>query len=401
MDNKVRSKDRRVLPRPPRIALMLDLEWPFKRHADLFAGTQRYANEHGWRSIVDEFVDDRPASSYDGVIARATRRLARWADHTGVPVINVWYSSPVRSALPGVFPDFQNIGRLRAEHLLDRGLRHFAALVREDRGEKVEAVAFGAAVTDAGFDCVTGRVPAHPARSRSTWKRTVRRIETCIRQWRLPIGVFAGNEVTGRMVIQVAADLGWRVPEDIAIVAGYNEQALCEHPRPSLSSVELNYERIGYEAARLLDERMGRPKRKKGRQTQPPEILIKPKGMVVRESSDFLSIDDADVAKALAFIIANIGRALSPDDIARHLSMEPRTLQRRFNRILGRPIAAEVRRMRIERAKRELAYNDRSLSAIARDVGFGHRRRMYEVFVRELGVTPSAYRKERKIQFGV
>jgi LacI family transcriptional regulator len=42
---------------------------------------------------------------------------------------------------------------------------------------------------------------------------------------------------------------GWRVPHDVAIIAGMNEESLCEHPRPSLTSVELGYDRIGYEAA--------------------------------------------------------------------------------------------------------------------------------------------------------
>ena len=51
----------------------------------------------------------------------------------------------------------------------------------------------------------------------------------------------------------------------------------------------------------------------------------------------------------------------------------------------------------IERAKRELTQSNRSLGQIARDVGFGEAMRMYEVFRRELGVTPSQYRKERKI----
>jgi hypothetical protein len=37
---------------------MLDLEWPYKRHAGVFAGTQRYAEEQGWKSIVDEYAYD-------------------------------------------------------------------------------------------------------------------------------------------------------------------------------------------------------------------------------------------------------------------------------------------------------------------------------------------------------
>ncbi len=46
------------MSKPIRIALMLDLEWPYKRHVGIFTGTQRYAQEHGWESTVDEYADD-------------------------------------------------------------------------------------------------------------------------------------------------------------------------------------------------------------------------------------------------------------------------------------------------------------------------------------------------------
>src|SRR4051812_17633509 len=46
---------------------------------------------------------------------------------------------------------------------------------------------------------------------------------------------------------------------------------------------------------------------------------------------------------------------------------ETRTLQNYFRKTTQRPIATEIRRVRIERAKRELAQSDRTLDAIARD----------------------------------
>jgi AraC-like DNA-binding protein len=52
--------------------------------------------------------------------------------------------------------------------------------------------------------------------------------------------------------------------------------------------------------------------------------------------------------------------------------------------------------VRIERAKRELTQSDSSIAAISANVGFGPTMRMYQVFVRELGVTPSDYRKQRQ-----
>ena len=45
-----------LVPRTRRVALMLDLKWPLKRHSLIFAGTQRYADEQGWESIIDEYA---------------------------------------------------------------------------------------------------------------------------------------------------------------------------------------------------------------------------------------------------------------------------------------------------------------------------------------------------------
>ena len=80
-----------------------------------------------------------------------------------------------------------------------------------------------------------------------------------------------------------------------------------------------------------------------------------------------------------------------PSDLAA-VASSPRTLQRRFVAQLGRPPAAEVRRLRIAIAKRLLTEVDRSVKDIAREVGFGTPKRLHEVFHREVGMSPTQYR---------
>jgi LacI family transcriptional regulator len=393
------------MPKPRRVAIELELEWPYKRHAALFAGTQQYAREHGWDSIIDDFVAENlprrrtKAVLYDGVIARATEKLATRTAGLGIPLVNVWFNSPVRDQLPGVFSDYAASGRLRAEHLLARGLRRFAVVVREDRGRKLEAAAFRAAVEEAGFACVTAKIPLHSARTHAVWLKTQQRIDARMGEWQLPIGVSVNDEASGRTIVQMCAQRGWRVPQDVAIIAGSNEEVLCENPRPSLSSTELGYQRIGYEAARLLDKLMDDTERvrteKKG--TKPQHILLPPRGIVIRESTDFYAVDDETIAAALLFIAEKSHKSIGPSDVARAVNLEPRTLRRRFAQVLGRTVVSEICRVRVERAKRELVQSDRSLAAIARDVGFETRRQMCEVFCRELGVTPREYRKRRQV----
>lgn len=386
---------------PRRVAIMLDLRWPYKRHSEVFAGVQRYAVERGWVSVIDEFADDTlrraagGAGRYDGVLARATPLLARRAARLGVPVVNVWPSSPARHLLPGVFPDSSATGRLVAEHLLARGFRTFAALTSpENADNELEVAEFTRLVREAGFGCASTLVPQHPDRDVAHWRKTERRIVRAMGEWTPPIGVYVGQELYGRLVVQLCHQRGWRIPDDVALVAGKNEATLCEHPRPSLTSVEIGYDRIGYAAAELLDRLMA------GHEPPTAPLRLPPHGLVVRESTDFFAVGNELVAAALAYISANSHRRIGPDDVARAVGAETRTLQNHFRAAIRRPIAAEVRRVRIERARRELAQGRRPLAVIARDAGFGTVQRLYEVFRRELGVSPGEYRKQRQLRNG-
>lgn len=387
--------------RARRIAIMLDLQWPYKRHSAIFAGTQQYAEEQGWHCIVDEFVHDSITARhsktplYDGVIARANQALQRISSRRKLPVVNVWASSPVHSRLPGAFPDYHSVGRVCAEHLLTRGFHSFATLTApKTRWQELVLDAFIGIVGEAGFPCEQGRIPQNPWRDLASWRRTEQMVQKCVDGWTPPIGVYASHEGVGRLIVQACHRRGLRVPADVAVIAGQNEETLCEHPRPSLTSVEMGFERIGYEAARLLHDLMD------GKKAPKQPIVLPPQGLVIRESTDFISVDNDLVSAALAFISANSHREIGQDDVSKAVGAETRTLQNRFRKHLGRPIVTEIRRVRIERAKRELVQSKRSMAEIARDVGFGHPMRMYEVFRRELGVTPSEYRKQRQLEVG-
>ena len=384
---------------PRRVALMLDLDWPFKRHTEIFAGIQRFAEQQGWVSIIDEFAHDtlrrKPNDSdrYDGVVARANHLLARRAAALGVPVVNVWPSSPARHLLPGVFPDSTATGRLLAEHLLAQGYRTFATLTSpKNFDNELEVREFARLIRQGGFVCKSAYIPQDPYRGVTSWRKTERLIARAMDEWKPPVGVYVGQEVCGRLVVQLSHRRGWRIPDDVAVVAGKNQEALCEQPHPSLTSVEIGYGRIGYAAAELLARLMD------GEVPPAEPIRLSPQGLVVRESTDFFAVDNESVAAALTFIAAHAHRHIGPNDVAQAVGTETRTLQNYFQKTLKRPIATEIRRVRIERAKRELAHGDRALDVIAREVGFGNIQRLYEVFRRELGMSPGEYRRQRQSQ---
>ena len=74
-----------------------------------------------------------------------------------------------------------------------------------------------------------------------------------------------------------------------------------------------------------------------------------------------------------------------------------RTLERRLLAAIGRGIAVEMIRLRLNRAKRRLAEGKVPLKTVARETGFRSASHFSRVFTQHLGITPPGYGKEHRI----
>ena len=375
-----------------RIGIMLELMWPYRRHLDVFAGTQRFAGEQpDWECEIDEFYADQPRraplSNYDGLIARAGSELARRAQRAKIPLVNVWFASPARERLPGVFPDFHRVGALAGEHLVERGFRQFGCISRPRELAHQQMVSAFHDVVHPHGSCQCLSVPRYYYRTGTKWGRFQRQLDAWIASWTPPVAVFiAFNDVTIRYVVNACRRRKLRVPEDVALVGASHEPSIGELPPPSLSSVDVRYEQIGYEAAKMLAGVMeGKP---------PPRqhLLLEPTDVIARDSTDYFAVDDEVVALAMRFIERNSTKEIDVDRVAEAAGVSRRTLERRFRLRSGRSVAKEIRRLRLLKAKRLLVETDLQIKQIARETGFRDPIRMYEVFLREEGASPSEYR---------
>jgi LacI family transcriptional regulator len=382
-----------------RVAMMLELDWPYARHIGVFAGTQRYALEAGnWDCVVDEIAHEtlrtgsRRRPAYDGVIARVTPQLAEEAQRCRVPLVNVWFNSPV-AGLPTVVPDFARAGRMAAEHLLGLGLRRFACLSPPgERAVAAELDAYHEVIREAGGRCECAKVSVKYGSGLEGWRRFHNGVERWMARWSPPLGVYVTYaDMTSRHLATECAKHELRVPEDVSIIAGLNEPMLCLHPTPSLTSVDVPYEEVGYRAAYLLDHLM------KGNAQPAAPVLVPPVGVSARQSTNCLAVDDELVSAALHFLVANCHRDIAVTDVVHAAHSSRRTLERRFSDSLGRSIAGEIRRLRIERAKRHLADPALPIKTVAIMAGFANEQRLHEAFHRQEGMSPGQYRAERGV----
>ncbi len=378
-----------------RVAISLELEWAYKRHLEVYAGCQRFADEAGWQCTINPAIERMlEGGGYDGVLARATTPLANAARRAGVPLVNVWLNSPVRD-LPSVYADYEASGVMAAKHLLGRGFREFGYLgFLRDIDSRQQLAGFRGVTRAAGFRCTVHRFVRNKLELRALgWEEFVAGLEAWIDTWEPPIGVFVCSDLYCRLLIDVCRSKGMHVSQDVAIVGTSNESAICDAPQPGLTSIDMGYGQVGYRAAAMLDRLMD------GQSVLRNPELVAPAELVSRQSTDVYATDDILVSRALRFIAENGHRRIQVKDVAAAVATTRRTLERRFRSAAGRAIADEITRLRLERAKRRMVETDAPMKDVAADAGFRSSDHFYKVFVRVEGMPPTQYREERQQAF--
>lgn len=380
---------------PKRVAISLEMDWGFKRHLEVYAGCQRYGNEVGWDCRIHPAVDKvltrcDGEAPYDGILARATLPLAQAAKQTNTPLVNVWLNSPARG-LHGVFPDFRKTGKIGGEHLLGRGLRNFGHLgFSRDIDARAQHDGFCEHIEKAGFFCRSHKFSRTGVdRNASGWERFVSEVEAWIETWELPIGILVCHDLFARYLVDICQSRGLHISQDVSIVSTANEPLICESPSPTLTSIDMGFDQIGYQAAAMLDRLMN------GEEVSSTVELVQPISLVPRDSTDLYAADDVLVSKALRFIAENSHSRIAVRDVVQAAATNRRGLERKFQHSLGRTIAGEITRLRLERAKRRMAETDVPMKDIAMDAGFRNADHFYKVFMRVEGVSPSTYRNDR------
>lgn len=88
----------------------------------------------------------------------------------------------------------------------------------------------------------------------------------------------------------------------------------------------------------------------------------------------------------------NLAEDLPLADLAAAAELSPFHFHRLFRGLIGEPVAAHVRRLRLERAAHRLRQTDDEILTVAVDVGYSSNEAFTRAFARRFGVTPSAYR---------
>lgn len=392
-----------------RIGVALNTQHLHLEDQQLYRGVRDYSREHpGFQIVLAPFAADdlvmaqRSKPPFDGIIAQATPQMVDVANLARIPVVDVWFDSPVRVPINCVFPDFAKAGRMAGQHLISRGFEHFGYMINnrvhyqvkmcEPKLFKDDTPGYAAYIKARGYKCSRFIAPRIVHYDAGTWRRWSKALCVWLARQPKPFGLFVPNGLLCRHVADIAPDLGLNVPHDLGLVCADDEPNLCLLSSPSLTAVDLGYRRVGYEAAALLDRLL-----EEGFQKREREIIeVEPQALHPRNSTDATAVKDPLVASAMRFILEHSHEPILVRDVAVNVAITRRTLERRFRVVLDRTVMQEITRCRLDRLKRRLAESDTPIKVLVSDSGFNSGRVLYETFVRVEGIPPSVYRARRR-----
>lgn len=306
----------------------------------------------------------------------------------GLPSI-VAIGDPEGLALPCVDVDDSRVGDLAASHLLGLSLKQFAFLGELTDYSRQREQAFRARIESEGYECHSYFRAFHTARKYiEHWHESETGLIRWIHELPKPIGIFAAHDPSGRLLAESCRSESIRIPEEVAIIGANNDHHVCGMTYPPLSSIEIPWDTIGYETAQLMERYLEDP----GSVPHQP-LLVPPTRVVPRRSSDFLSVSNPTLARALGYINEHACNGIRVIDMVNDLNVSRRSLEREFKKILDRTIHDEIIRTRIDRAKELLARADLSVDQIAEYCGFGRNERFTINFKKWENCTPRDYRK--------
>jgi len=380
--------------------VMVVLERGSQYSVRLLDGAIRYAARYPWIHLIEadsksgeipEWLDR--LTDYDGLLlwVNANEKWVPRLLRPGVPVVNMGGGWPL-DLMPMVAFSGKGILHAAMDHLAGLRRHSVAMMWYNSADDPIFAKRKDAFVRLAGdkglsasyFDA--GQQRSMNLNPPLLTKRGEQRLRTFLRQLPLPAAVWAMDDFFGQAIIETAKTIGLKVPGQLAVL-GLGDYTAASCCNPQLSTIPQPGEIIGFEAMRVLHGMMN------GRQPAQMTIRILPPPVVMRESTNVEPHAERNIMQDIhAFITARACMGIKVDDLLKMTDVSLPTLYKQFTEIYGRAPGAEIRRVKIERAKSYLKTTTLSITRVADLCGYNQYTKFVNFFKRETGKTPSGYR---------
>lgn len=392
----------------------------------MLAGARRYASIRGWRI---DFLPWKEAVSAQrggsGAVEKPLGFIVECGDgpgnlptriYGGAPAVFVNCTGTPRGKRFARIPvDNEAIGRAAFRELSLLRPPAFAVVdfpLSKGNWPSLRTEAFRRAAASAGAPC-------HSFTFRNPAAEDVSGEPSRLAEWlrHLPgrTAVFAVNDETSAAVVEAARSAHLAIPRDLAILGVDNNPAFCEAFKPSLSSIQVDFENAGFLAAKTLGEMTcgtrgtcgtgggtsgtaARPasRARPARHASAAGVPIKPLLAVRRESTRGSGRREPNILAAIETIRREACDGLTPARLVSRFPGSRWLFEMRFREAVGHSVLDEILHVRLEKACALLASTDTAVGAIADFCGFGSPRALRAHFLSRIGMSMREFRARNR-----
>ena len=294
--------------------------------------------------------------------------------------------------IPNITADYDGTGAMAAKRFLLRGFQNFGFVGyggvcwsdERCRGFRKE-------VEEAGF-----KLDVYDRQQLSSiWNFDMPGLSEWLLSLPKPVAIMACDDNQGNILIQACYACGISVPSEVAILGVDNDVILCNMSVPSLSSIDVDIERGGYQAARMAAEMVSHSS------YSGEDIIMRPMNIVTRSSSNVFATRDTAVLKALQFIGQNIERKIDVSDVLPQVPLSRRLLEQRFRKETGTTIYQYITMLRMDKFAEKLISSNESIANIAASMEEPDTKSISRRFLAVKGCTPTEFRRRELRKLGV
>ena len=208
-----------------------------------------------------------------------------------------------------------------------------------------------------------------------------------------PCGVICANDITAQKMMPEAMRAGIAIPDELAVIGIDNDELICEHTNPPLSSVYPSFVDAGYRLAEMLHDRIRNPKAKHIHASYGPKTLVR------RESSRWMPDMDDRTRSALDFIRKNFADPdLTVGQVVGVMGCSRSMADLLFRQSSGGSILDEIQNMRLENAFQFLRNPRQKIDSIPSLCGYRSEPFFKRLFKKKTGLTMREWRKQNVTQ---
>ncbi|MDR1667798.1 MAG: DNA-binding transcriptional regulator [Bacteroidales bacterium] len=377
-----------------KILLLTDFSSGYGRN--LLQGIVKYSKEYGpwvfyrmpmyYRELYGDEGVIRWAKKWkaDAVIAQLDSIDVTKLRQLRIPIIIQNYKERTNK-MCNITGDYIRTGEMAADFFIHRGFTHFAYYGFSDMiWSRERAEGFRRIIEKRGFKL---SVLNNNNRKDEHWSFNINTLSKWLLALPKPVALFACDDYFASHITETCKIHNIPVPDHISVLGVDNDVLICDTSAPPLSSIALDVESGGYKAAAVLHKLMSREISKAF------DIVIPPRRIVLRQSTEKFATNDIDVMQVIAYIQRKYDKPLCVDDMMFLVPLSRRVLEKKFKREMGISIYQYLLYYRIEQYAHLLIATQRPLTELSLQCGFNDYKNVSRLFRKFKSINPMQYRK--------